>query len=64
MTTEKIKSFEISENYLNLRKLFDNEKTKILSEQNQRNHVIDLMKNTEWSYMSLYNLFQKKMTEL
>ena len=62
--TEKFKSSEISKDYLYLKKLFDNEKAKILSEQSQRNHVIDLMKNTESPYMSLYNLSQKKLTEL
>ena len=44
--------------------MFDNEKAEILFEQNQRNHVIDLMKITESSYMPLYNLFQKKLAEL
>ena len=44
MTTMKFKSFEISKNYLYLKKLFDNEKTKVLSEQSQKNHVIDLIK--------------------
>ena len=62
--TEKFKLFEISKDYLYLKKLFDNEKAKILSEQNQKNYVIDLMKNTKWLYMSLYNLFQKKLVKL
>ena len=55
----KFKSFEISKDYLYLKKLFDNEKAKIFSEQNQKDHIIDLIKNTESLYMSLYNLFQK-----
>ena len=64
MTIVKFKSFEISKDYLYLKKLFDNEKAKILSDQNQRDHVIDLMKNTKSSYMLLYNLFQKKLAKL
>ena len=32
MTEKKSKSFEISKNYLYLKKLFDNEKTKVLFE--------------------------------
>ena len=62
--TKKFKLSEISKDYLYLKKLFDNEKAKVLSEQNQKNHVIDLIKNTESSYMLLYNLFQKKLAEL
>ena len=64
MTTMKFKSSEISKDYLYLKKLFNNEKTKVLSEQNQENYVIDLIKNEEMSYMLLYNLSQKKLTEL
>ena len=62
--TEKFKPSKISKNYLYLKKLFDNEKAEVLPEQNQKDHVIDLMKNTESSYMSLYNLFQKELAEL
>ena len=64
MTIIKFKSFKISKNYLNLKKLFDNKKAKVLFEQSQRNHIIDLMKNIKSSYMLLYNSFQKKLTEL
>ena len=42
--TKKFKLFEILKAYLYLKKLFDNEKARILSEQNQKNHIIDLMK--------------------
>ena len=59
ITIMKFKSSEILKNYLYLKNLFDNEKAKVLSEQNQRDHVIDLIKNTKSSYMLLYNLFQK-----
>ena len=51
MTTKKFESFEISKDYLYLKKLFDNEKTKILSEQSQKDHVIDLIKNIKLLYM-------------
>ena len=44
--------------------MFDNEKAKVLPEQSSRDHIIDLMKNTKLSYISLYNLSQKKLTEL
>ena len=64
MTIIKFKSSEISKNYLYLKKLFDNEKTKVLSKQSQRNHIINLIKNTKSSYISLYNLFQKKLAKL
>ena len=47
MMTVKFKSSEISKNYTYLKKLFGNEKAKTLSEQDQKNYVIDLMKNTE-----------------
>ena len=63
MTTINFKLFKISKDYLYLKKLFDNEKARVLFEQNQKNHTIDLMKNTKLSYMSLYNLFQKKLAE-
>ena len=53
----ELKSFEFSENYLYLKKMFDNELTRMLFEQNYENHAIDLIKNKESSYMSLYNLF-------
>ena len=59
MTTKEFKSFEISKNYLYLKNLFNNEKAKVLFEQIQKDYVIDLMKNTELSYISLYNLSQK-----
>ena len=66
MTTKNknFKSFEISKDYLHLKMLFNNEKTKVLSEQNQKNHIIDLMKNTNLLYISLYNLFQKELVKL
>ena len=53
----KLKSFEFFEDYLYLKKMFDNELTKMLFEQNYEDHTINLMKNKKPSYMSLYNLF-------
>ena len=64
MTKKQLESSEISKDYLYIKRLFDNEKTKIWSEQNQKNHVLNLMKNTKSLYMSLDNLFQKKLTKL
>ena len=66
MTTfkNKLKSSELFENYLYLKKMFNNELTKMLFEQNYKNYVIDLIENKKFSYMSLYNLFQIKLTEL
>ena len=64
MTIIKFKLFEISKNYLYLKKLFDNEKVKVLLEQNQKNYAINLMKNTKLLYILLYNLFQKELMEL
>ena len=61
---DKSKSSELFENYLYLKKMFDNELTRMLSEQNYKNHVINLIENKKLSYMSLYNLFQIKLTEL
>ena len=60
----ELKLFELSEDYLYLKKMFDNELTKMLSEQNYENHVIDLIENKKSLYMSLYNLFQIELTEL
>ena len=64
MTIKKFKSSEISKNYLYLKKLFNNKKANILSEQNQKDHVIDLMKNIKSLYISLYNISQKKLAKL
>ena len=64
MTIEKFNLFKISKKYLYLKMLFDNKKAKVLSEQDQKNHAIDLMKNTKSLYISLCNLSQKKLAEL
>ena len=46
MTTfeNKSKSFEFSKDYLYFKKIFDNELTKMLSEQNYKNYVINFKK--------------------
>ena len=64
MFENKSKSSELFEDYLYLKKMFDNELTKMLSEQDYEDHVIDLIKNKKLSYMSLYNLFQIELTKL
>ena len=63
MFKNKSKLSELFENYLYLKKMFDNELTKILLEQNYENYVIDLIKNKKLLYMSLYNLFQIELTK-
>ena len=60
----KSKSSEFFENYLYLKKMFDNKLTKMLFEQSYKNHIINLMKNKKFSYMLLYNLFQIELTKL
>ena len=59
----KSKSSEFFKDYLYLKKMFDNELARMLFEQNYENHVIDLIENKKFSYMSLYNLFQIKLTK-
>ena len=64
MFKNELKSSELSEDYLYLKEMFDNELAKMLFEQNYENHVIDLIENKELLYISLYNLFQIELTEL
>ena len=52
----KSKLFDLFEDYLYLKNVFDNDLVEILSEQNYDNHIINLTKNKKFSYMSLYNL--------
>ena len=58
------KSSELLEDYLYLKKMFDNELTRMLFEQDYKNYIIDLIKNKKPSYILLYNLFQIELTEL
>ena len=46
------------------KKFFDNEKIKMLFEQHDESHVIDLMKDKESSFIFLYNLAQNKLIKL
>ena len=45
------------------KKFFNNEKIEMLSEQHDKNHVINLMKNKKSSFMFLYNLTQNELTK-
>ena len=59
----ELKSFKFFENYLYLKKMLDNELTRMLFEQDYKNHIIDLIENKKSSYISLYNLFQVELTK-
>ena len=45
------------------KELFNNEKIEMLFKQHDDNHVIDLIKNKESSFMLLYNLAQNELTK-
>ena len=45
------------------KKFFNNEKIKMLFEQHNENHVINLMKDKKSSFMFLYNLAQNELTK-
>ena len=64
MLKNESKSFNIFEIYLYLKNVFDNDLTEILFKQNYDDHAINLTENRKFSYMSLYNFFQKELTEL
>ena len=64
MFKEKSKLPELSEDYLYLKKMFNNKLVKILFEQSYKNHAIDLIENKKLLYILLYNLFQIKLTKL
>ena len=61
---DKMKLFNIFENYLYLKNVFDNDLTKVLFEQNYDDHAIDLAEDQKLSYTFLYNLSQKKLAKL
>ena len=61
---DESKSSDLLEDYLYLKNVFDNDLTKVLLEQDYDDHAIDLTEDKKLSYMSLYNLSQKKLTEL
>ena len=50
------KSFNLLEDYLYLKNVFNNDLTEVLFEQNYDDHAIDLTENKKLSYMLLYNL--------
>ena len=58
------KVFEIFEQIKNFESQFDDKKTEILFENMSNFHAIDLIKNQQLFFMTLYNLFQKKLTKL
>ena len=58
------KSSDLSEDYLYLKNVFDNDLAEVLSEQDYNDHAIDLTENKKFSYILLYNLSQKKLAEL
>ena len=58
------KSFNLFENYLYLKNVINNDLTEVLSEQDYDDHAINLAENKKLSYISLYNLSQKKLAEL
>ena len=45
------------------KKFFDNEKIRMLFEQHDKNHVINLMKDKKSSFMLLYNLTQNELAK-
>ena len=61
---DESKSSDLLEDYLYLKNVFNNDLAEVLSEQDYDDHAIDLTENKKSSYMPLYNLFQKKLTEL
>ena len=56
---DESKSSDLSEDYLYLKNVFDNDLAEVLFEQNNDDHAIDLAENKKLSYMFLYNLSQK-----
>ena len=57
------KSSDLSEDYLYLKDVFDNDLAEVLLEHDYDDHAIDLAENKKSSYMSLYNLSQKELAE-
>ena len=58
------KVFEIFEQIKNFESQFDDKKIEILFENMSNSYAIDLIKNQQFFFMTLYNLFQKKLTKL
>ena len=57
-------SSDLFEEYLYLKNVFDNNLTEVLFKQDYDNHANNLIENKKLLYMLLYNLSQKKLTEL
>ena len=64
-TNKKINhEFCVSKQIKNYKKHFNSEKIEILFKQYDENHVIDLVKSKESSFMLLYNLSQNELAKL
>ena len=63
-TTNEFNASIISNEFKKYVEQFDNEKIEMLFDQKNNNHAIDLIKNQKFSFMILYNFFQKKLTKL
>ena len=61
---DESKSSDLSEDYLYLKNIFDNDLAEVLLEQDYNDPAINLTEDKKFLYMFLYNLFQKKLTEL
>ena len=55
---------KISKKVKNFKKQFNDKKTNILFEQKNNYYTIDLIENKKLLFMTLYNLFQTKLTKL
>ena len=64
-TNKKInQKLHILKQIKNYKEFFDNEKIEMLFKQHDENHVINLIKDKELSFMFLYNLAQNELTKL
>ena len=63
-TQKNFTILKISKKVKNFEKQFDDKKTDILLKQKNNYYTIDLIENKKSSFMTLYNLFQTKLTEL
>ena len=56
MLKNESKSSDLSEDYLYLKNIFDNDLAEVLFKQDYDDHIIDLTEDKKLSYMFLYNL--------
>ena len=61
---DNIQVLEVSKQIKNFKSTFDDKMAEILIDDKGAHHAIDLIEGKESPFMSLYNLFQKKLTEL